>query len=61
MYSALFVGNFIILCAVPARLGDLHPCPHATVTWSPWEGGMRQYITVILNKEVESNAKIIIS
>ncbi len=28
-----------------ACLGALHPCPHATVTWSPWEGGTRQYLT----------------
>ena len=28
---------------VSARLGALHPCPHAIVSWSPWEGGMRQY------------------
>ena len=27
-------------------LGAFHSCPHVTVTWSPWEGGMRQYILV---------------
>ena len=26
--------------------GALHPCPHATVTWSPWEGCTRQYIQI---------------
>ena len=25
-------------------LGAIHPYPHATVTWSPWVGGKRQYI-----------------
>ncbi len=29
------------------RLGALHPCLHATVTLSPWEGGTRQYIGCI--------------
>ncbi len=54
VYLAMFVGDFVVLrsdggfsqCAVPARLGALHPCPHATVTWSPWEGGTRQYISL---------------
>ncbi len=30
------------------RLGALHPCPHATVTWSPWVGGTRQYMSDIV-------------
>ena len=30
-------------CAVPARLLALHPCPHATVSWSPMVGGTQQY------------------
>ena len=54
MYWTFFVGNLLFYglykrsgvfsqCAVPACLGALHPCPHATVTWRPWEGGTRQY------------------
>ncbi len=37
----LLVG---ILCTANARLGALHLCVHATVTWSPWIGGTQQYI-----------------
>ncbi len=29
---------------VPARLLAPHPCPHATVAWSPLVGGTRQYV-----------------
>ena len=38
-----FIGGFS-QCVVSACLGAFHPCPHATVTGSPWEGGTRQYI-----------------
>ncbi len=31
------------MCGPRTHLGALHPYPHATVTWSPWEGGTRQY------------------
>ena len=31
---------------VSAHLGALHPCPHATVTWSPWGGGTQQYHSI---------------
>ncbi len=34
--------------AILACLGAFHPCPHATVTWSPWVGGTRQYFVYIL-------------
>ncbi len=41
--EGLYQGSFS-QCAVPARLGTLHPCPHAIVTWSPLEGGTRHLL-----------------
>ncbi len=41
------VSNCVIL--ILARLWAFHLCPHATVTWSPWVGGMRQYIIYLLD------------
>ena len=34
-------------CAILARLGALHLCPHTTVTWSPWIGGTQQYTSIL--------------
>ncbi len=40
-----FIVSVQQLCSLfPVRLLALHPCPHATVSWSPMVGGMRQYI-----------------
>ncbi len=44
MLVTIFSQRAILACS-----GALHPCLHATVTWSSWVGGTRQYIPHIHN------------
>ena len=39
-------------CRSPLHEKGFHPCPHATVSWSPLVGGRRQYFVDWLNLEL---------
>ncbi len=45
---------------VLVRLGAIHPCPHATKTWSPWVGGTQQYIYTFVHQIVDHLSLVVL-